>query len=69
MQVHFVWRRNSSLATGQVVQAPISFFRLPFIGSASAATAGGHLQTALPDARGTPPPRSLLSENAHPVKL
>ena len=24
---------------------------------------------ALPDARGTPPPRSLLSENAHPVKL
>ena len=29
---------------------------------------GGHLQTALPDARRTPRLRSLLTKNAHPVK-
>ena len=28
-----------------------------------------NVQTTLPDARGTPPLRSLLHENAHPVKL
>jgi hypothetical protein len=36
---------------------------------ASAAITGGHVQTALPNARGTPRTRSLLSENARPVKL
>jgi hypothetical protein len=33
-----------------------------------AATPGGHVQTALPDARGTLRTRSPLSENARPVK-
>ena len=38
------------------------------IGTASTANTGGHVQTALPDARRTPRLRSFLSENAHPVK-
>src|ERR1700747_1893227 len=38
------------------------------IAPASTATTGGHVQTALPDARRDPRLRSLLIENAHPVK-
>src|ERR1700674_2072017 len=36
--------------------------------AASTATTGGHVQTALPDARRTSCLSSLLAENAHPVK-
>jgi hypothetical protein len=36
---------------------------------ASAAITGGHVQTALSDARGDPCLRVLLAENAHPIKL
>jgi hypothetical protein len=28
----------------------------------------GHVQTALPDARRTPYPRSILNDNVHPLK-
>jgi len=38
------------------------------IAPASTATTGGHVQTALPDAFRDPRLRSLLTENAHPVK-
>jgi hypothetical protein len=72
-------RENHKLQTVRQRKVRIAESRFPKIetagallpttrGPASAAITSGHVQTALSNARRAPRPRSLLTENAHPVK-
>ena len=71
MMLEELERRNYSEATTGCYIRTVrrrSFPPLNLHRPASTATTGGHIQTALPDARRAPRLRSLLAENAHPVK-